>query len=73
MLCLGFKPGAAGWWEQKDPLRYGGIQKTSIVKSDFKIRVLFYLTDLKFSELSSSWNKKFANTGLFLFIFVFSA
>ena len=24
MVCLGLKPGAAGWWAQMIPLSYGG-------------------------------------------------
>ena len=24
MLCLGFEPKVAGWYEQADPLSYGG-------------------------------------------------
>ena len=31
MVCLGFKPGVAGWKAQTNPLSYGGIPGTSFL------------------------------------------
>ena len=31
MVCLGFKPGAAGWNVQTNPLSYGGTPEHLIV------------------------------------------
>ena len=32
MVCLGFEPGAAGWWAQTDPLSHEGLQQLSYKK-----------------------------------------
>ena len=33
MLCLGLKPGAAGWKAQTNPLSYGGTPFSIVTKS----------------------------------------
>ena len=35
MVCLGFKPGAAGWKAQMNPLSYGGTPGCQYLTSEF--------------------------------------
>ena len=36
MVCLGLKPGAAGWKAQTNPLSYGGTPSKIIVATSFE-------------------------------------
>ena len=36
MVCLGFKPGAAGWKAQTDPLSYGGTP-SGVVRDEMNL------------------------------------
>ena len=35
-MCLGFEPGAAGWWPQMKPQSYGGHHSANVVKQFLK-------------------------------------
>ena len=38
-MCLGFEPGAAGWWAQTKPRSYGGHpSKSSLLEKDGIVR-----------------------------------
>ena len=33
MVCLGFEPGATGWWAQTKPRSYGGHPKATLIRN----------------------------------------
>ena len=39
MVCLGLKPGAAGWKVQTNPLSYGGTPRKEIIKVEKYFRL----------------------------------
>ena len=53
MVCLGFKPGVAGWKARTNPLSYGGGTPIfTIVVSAVTVYLAFYVSNIRFKCLN---------------------
>ena len=64
MVCLGFKPGAAGWKAQTNPLSYSD---TPLLKTFTLFTIFKKEFNIEFYDFAAS-AKKFILTDLFTFI-----